>query len=70
MDKTDNKTLTNQPETGAFPPLASSRVAGCWGGVKKAAFDVKQPAEMDKSEIFMLAVSVVAERNRQKWRQR
>ena len=35
------------------PPLASSRVVGCWGVVEKAVFDVKQPAEMDESEIFV-----------------
>ena len=70
MDKTDNTILTSQPETGAIPPLVSSRVVGCWRVVAKAVFDAKQPAEMDESEIFMLAVSVVAERNRQKWRQR
>eukprot|EP00956_Cyclotella_meneghiniana_P025115 scaffold51709_cov85-Cyclotella_meneghiniana.AAC.1 len=46
-------TLTNQPETGAIHPLASSRVVGCWGVVEKAVFDVKQPAEMHESEIFV-----------------
>ena len=50
MDKTDNTILTNQPETGAIPPLVSSRVVGCLGVVEKAVFDAKQqPVEMDKS---------------------
>ena len=53
MDKTDNKLLTNQPETGTVPPLVSSRVVGCWRVVAKAVFDAKQPAEMDESEIFV-----------------
>ena len=53
MDKRDNKLLTNQPETGTIPPLVSSRVVGCWRVVAKAVFDVKQPAEMDESEIFV-----------------
>eukprot|EP00956_Cyclotella_meneghiniana_P007802 scaffold10401_cov71-Cyclotella_meneghiniana.AAC.1 len=53
MDKTDSKLLTNQPETGAIPPLVSSRVVGCLGVVEKAVFDAKQPAEMDESEIFV-----------------
>eukprot|EP00956_Cyclotella_meneghiniana_P001119 scaffold1301_cov75-Cyclotella_meneghiniana.AAC.2 len=53
MDKTDNTILTNQPETGAIPPLVSSRVVGCLGVVEKALFDAKQPAEMDEWEIFV-----------------
>eukprot|EP00956_Cyclotella_meneghiniana_P006746 scaffold8981_cov73-Cyclotella_meneghiniana.AAC.8 len=55
MDKTDNRILTNQPETGAsaIPPLVSLRVVGCLGVVEKAVFDAKQPAEMDESEIFV-----------------
>eukprot|EP00956_Cyclotella_meneghiniana_P012308 scaffold17488_cov39-Cyclotella_meneghiniana.AAC.1 len=53
MDNTDNTILTNQPETGAIPPLVSSRVVGCLGVVAKAVFDAKQPAEMDESEIFV-----------------
>ena len=53
MDKTDNTILTNQPETGAIPPLVSSRVLGCLGFVEKAVFDAIQPAEMDESEIFV-----------------
>eukprot|EP00956_Cyclotella_meneghiniana_P034181 scaffold102129_cov38-Cyclotella_meneghiniana.AAC.2 len=53
MDKTDNTILTNQPETGAIPPLISSRVVGCLGVVEKAVFDAKLPAEMDESEIFV-----------------
>eukprot|EP00956_Cyclotella_meneghiniana_P015615 scaffold24027_cov86-Cyclotella_meneghiniana.AAC.2 len=39
MDKTDNTILTNQPETGAIPPLVSSRVVGCLGVVEKAVRD-------------------------------
>eukprot|EP00956_Cyclotella_meneghiniana_P035332 scaffold113970_cov89-Cyclotella_meneghiniana.AAC.1 len=38
MDKTDNTILTNQPETGAIPPLVSSRVVGCLGVVEKDIF--------------------------------
>eukprot|EP00956_Cyclotella_meneghiniana_P014171 scaffold21129_cov82-Cyclotella_meneghiniana.AAC.1 len=36
-------------------PLILSRVVRCWGWgvVEKAVFDVKQPAEMDESEIFV-----------------
>eukprot|EP00956_Cyclotella_meneghiniana_P015740 scaffold24403_cov39-Cyclotella_meneghiniana.AAC.1 len=53
MDKRDSKLLTNQPETGAIPPIVLSRVVGCWRVVAKALVDAKQPAEMDESEIFV-----------------
>ena len=53
MDKTDNNALTNQPETRAIPPLASSRVMGCPGVGTDTAFDELQPAEIDESEIFV-----------------
>ena len=53
MDKRDSKLLTNQTETGAIPPLVSSRVVGCLGVVEKAVFDAIQPAEVDESEIFV-----------------
>ena len=68
MDKTDNNVLTNQPEIVAIPPLVLSRVVGCWGVVVEAEFDVKQLAKMDES-YSCLAVWVMAERNRRKWRQ-
>ena len=55
MDKTDDNTLTNQPETVPIASLILSRVVGCWGVVEKAVFDVKQPAEMDESEIFVFS---------------
>ena len=55
MDKTDDNTLTNQPETVPIASLVLSRVVGCWGVVEKAVFDVKQPAEMDESEIFVFS---------------
>ena len=53
MDKTDDNTLTNQPETVPIASLIMSRVVGCLGVVEKAVFDVKQPAEVDESEIFV-----------------
>ena len=53
MDKTDDNTLTNQPETVPIASLILSRVVGCWGVVEKAVFDAKLPAEMDESEIFV-----------------
>ena len=36
--KTDNNTLTNQPEIAAIPPPLSSRVVGCSGVVAEAVF--------------------------------
>ena len=35
MDKTDNNSLTNQPETGVISSSISSRVVGCWGVVEE-----------------------------------
>ena len=51
--KTDNNTLTNQPEIVAIPPPLSSRVMGCLGVVAEAVFDVRQLAEIDESVIFV-----------------
>ena len=51
--KTDNNTLTNQPEIVAIPPPLSSRVMGCLGVVVEAVFDVRQLAEIDESVIFV-----------------
>ena len=39
LDKTDNNSLTNQPEKGAIPSSISSRVVGCWGVVEEVVFD-------------------------------
>ena len=70
MDKTDNTILTNLPETGAIPPLVSSRVVECLGVVEKAVFDAIQPNRRYSSS----AVSVMAEQKsaerRQRWNQR
>jgi len=51
--KTDNNTLTNQPEIAAIPPPLSSRVVGCWGVVAEAEFVEDRPAEVDESETFV-----------------
>eukprot|EP00956_Cyclotella_meneghiniana_P028408 scaffold65823_cov40-Cyclotella_meneghiniana.AAC.5 len=52
MYKSDPITLTNQPETRSISP-SPSRVMGCWGVGAEAEFVENQPAEMDKSEIFV-----------------
>ena len=41
MDKTDNNSLTNHPETetGSIPFSISSRIVGCWGVGEEAVFD-------------------------------
>eukprot|EP00956_Cyclotella_meneghiniana_P006063 scaffold7891_cov37-Cyclotella_meneghiniana.AAC.1 len=51
--KTDNNTLTNQPEIVAIPPTLSSRVVVCLAVVAEAEFDELQPAEVDESVIFV-----------------
>ena len=51
--KTDNNTLTNQPEIAAITPPLSSRVVGCSAVVAEAVFVEDWPAEIDESEIFM-----------------
>ena len=53
MDKTDDNTLTNQPETVPIASQVLSWVDGCWGVVEKAVFDVKQQAEMNETEVFV-----------------
>eukprot|EP00956_Cyclotella_meneghiniana_P019533 scaffold33464_cov39-Cyclotella_meneghiniana.AAC.1 len=70
MYNTDPITLTNQPETGAIPSLTLSRAAGCQGVGADVVFDEYWPAEVDESEYSCSAVSVMAERNWRKWRQR
>ena len=46
-------TLTNQPETGAIPPLTLSRGAGCLEVGANVVFDEYQPAKVDELEIFV-----------------
>eukprot|EP00956_Cyclotella_meneghiniana_P001514 scaffold1713_cov45-Cyclotella_meneghiniana.AAC.1 len=49
-----SNSLTNQPETDTILSLTLLSVVGCWGVVDEAViFDVKQPSEMDESEIFV-----------------
>ena len=38
MDKTDDNTLTNQPETVTIPSSILLRVMGCWGMGAEAEF--------------------------------
>jgi len=68
--KTDNNALTNQPEIVAIPPPLLSRVVGCWGVVAEAVFVEIRPAEVDELENSCSAVSVMAEQNWRKQRQR
>eukprot|EP00956_Cyclotella_meneghiniana_P033766 scaffold98812_cov18-Cyclotella_meneghiniana.AAC.1 len=51
--KTDNKTLTNQPEIVAIPPTLSSRVVVCLAVVAEAVFDELQADEVDELVIFV-----------------
>ena len=51
--KTDNNTLTNQPEIAAITPPLSSRVVGCSAVVAEAEFVENRPTEVDESEIFV-----------------
>ena len=46
--KTDNNTLTNQPEIVEIPPTLSSRVVVCLAVVAEAVFDELQPDEVDE----------------------
>ena len=69
--KTDTNALTNQPEIATITPPLSSRVVGCSAVVAEAEFVENRPTEVDTNRRYSSsAVSVVAERNWRRRRQR